>query len=96
MSEFSNISSLKLLRSVELFSRLTILQLSQIADSLVEISFSDGQHIINKVCFKFRNRLRLLSSVVTVNNFLLLTGGNATFFFCLCSFGNPLFNILWF
>ncbi|XP_039123788.1 protein phosphatase 2C and cyclic nucleotide-binding/kinase domain-containing protein [Dioscorea cayenensis subsp. rotundata] len=48
MSEFSNISSLKLLRSVELFSRLTILQLSQIADSLVEISFSDGQHIINK------------------------------------------------
>ncbi|KAK9102372.1 hypothetical protein Sjap_019626 [Stephania japonica] len=48
MSEFSNLSSLKLLRSVELLSRLTILQLSQIADSLSEVSFSDGKTIIKK------------------------------------------------
>ncbi|XP_058114463.1 protein phosphatase 2C and cyclic nucleotide-binding/kinase domain-containing protein isoform X1 [Magnolia sinica] len=48
MSEFSNLSSLKLLRSVELLSRLTILQLSHIADSLLELSFSDGQTIIDK------------------------------------------------
>ncbi|KAL5976834.1 hypothetical protein ACLOJK_021168 [Asimina triloba] len=48
MSEFSNMSSLKLLRSVELLSRLTILQLSQIAGSLLELSFSNGQTIINK------------------------------------------------
>ncbi|KAJ4839876.1 hypothetical protein Tsubulata_003181 [Turnera subulata] len=47
MSEFSNLSSLKLLRSVDLLSRLTILQLSQIADCLSEISFSDGQTIID-------------------------------------------------
>ncbi|GAB2292324.1 hypothetical protein Dimus_026571 [Dionaea muscipula] len=46
MSEFSNLSSLKLLRSVDLLSRLTILQLSQIADSLSEVSFSDGQEIV--------------------------------------------------
>ncbi|KAF3333162.1 protein phosphatase 2C and cyclic nucleotide-binding/kinase domain-containing protein isoform X1 [Carex littledalei] len=48
MSEFSNLASLKLLRSVEIFSRLTILQLSQIADSLEEVSFSDGEEIISK------------------------------------------------
>ncbi|KAL5729115.1 cGMP-dependent protein kinase [Ranunculus cassubicifolius] len=48
MSEFSNLSSLKLLRSVELLSRLTILQLSHIADSLLEISFTDGQEIIDR------------------------------------------------
>ncbi|KAK8970253.1 Protein phosphatase 2C and cyclic nucleotide-binding/kinase domain-containing protein [Platanthera guangdongensis] len=47
-SEFSNIALLKLLRSVESFSSLTILQLSCIAESLVEISFSDGQKIIDK------------------------------------------------
>ncbi|XP_019448371.1 PREDICTED: protein phosphatase 2C and cyclic nucleotide-binding/kinase domain-containing protein-like isoform X3 [Lupinus angustifolius] len=48
MSEFSNLSSLKLLRSVDLLSRLTILQLSQISDSLSEVSFSSGQTIIDK------------------------------------------------
>ncbi|GAV86370.1 LOW QUALITY PROTEIN: cNMP_binding domain-containing protein/Pkinase domain-containing protein/PP2C domain-containing protein, partial [Cephalotus follicularis] len=48
MSEFSNLSSLKLLRSVDLLSRLTILQLSHIADSLSEVSFSDGQTIADK------------------------------------------------
>lgn len=48
MSEFSNLSSLKLLRSVDLLSRLTILQLSHIADSLSEVSFFDGQTIIDK------------------------------------------------
>lgn len=48
MSEFSNLSSLKLLRSVELLSRLTILQLSRIADSLQEVSFSNGQEIIDR------------------------------------------------
>lgn len=45
MSEFTNLSSLKLLRSVDLLSRLTILQLSHVADSLSEVSFSDGQTI---------------------------------------------------
>lgn len=49
MSEFSNLSSLKLLRSVDLLSRLTILQLSHIAESLSEVSFSDGQTIVKKV-----------------------------------------------
>ncbi|XP_043706487.1 protein phosphatase 2C and cyclic nucleotide-binding/kinase domain-containing protein isoform X2 [Telopea speciosissima] len=48
MSEFSNLSSLRLLRSVELLSRLTILQLSHIADSLSEVYFSDGQPIVDK------------------------------------------------
>ncbi|KAM5547617.1 protein phosphatase 2C and cyclic nucleotide-binding/kinase domain-containing protein [Rosa sericea] len=48
MSEFSNLSYLKLLRSVDLLSRLTILQLSHIADSLSEVSFSDGQTIVNE------------------------------------------------
>ncbi|XP_020536383.1 protein phosphatase 2C and cyclic nucleotide-binding/kinase domain-containing protein isoform X2 [Jatropha curcas] len=48
MSEFSNLSSLKLLRTVDLLSRLTILQLSHIADSLSEVSFSDGQTIVNE------------------------------------------------
>ncbi|EYU30730.1 hypothetical protein ABFS82_11G051800 [Erythranthe guttata] len=48
MSEFSNLSSLKLLRSVDLLSKLTILQLSHIADSLSEVSFSDGQKIVDK------------------------------------------------
>lgn len=46
MSEFTNMSSLKLLRSVDILSKLTILQLSHIADSLSEISFSDGQTIL--------------------------------------------------
>uniref|UniRef100_A0A0E0JYH6 protein-serine/threonine phosphatase n=1 Tax=Oryza punctata TaxID=4537 RepID=A0A0E0JYH6_ORYPU len=49
MSEFSNLPSLKLLRSVELFTRLTMLQLSQLADSLVEVTFADGQMIVDKV-----------------------------------------------
>ena len=48
MSEFSNMPSLKLLRSVQLFTRLTVLQLSQLADSLVEVSFADGQVIVDK------------------------------------------------
>ncbi|KAL6226531.1 hypothetical protein ACLB2K_000493 [Fragaria x ananassa] len=48
MSKFSNLSYLKLLRSVDLLSRLTILQLSHIADSLSEVSFSDGQTIVNE------------------------------------------------
>lgn len=49
MSEFSNLSSLKLLRTVDLLSRLTILQLSHIADSLSEVSFSDGQTVVDGV-----------------------------------------------
>lgn len=49
MSEFSNIPSLKLLRSVELFARFTVLQLSQLAEALVEVSFADGQTIVEKV-----------------------------------------------
>jgi len=49
MSEFSNIPSLKLLRSVELFTRFTVLQLIQLAESLVEVSFADGQTIVDKV-----------------------------------------------
>jgi len=49
MSEFSNIPSLKLLRSVELFTRFTVLQLTQLAESLVEVSFADGQTIVDKV-----------------------------------------------
>lgn len=53
MSEFSNLSSLKLLRSVDLLSRLTILQLSNIADSLLEVSFTDGINIVDKVDFLF-------------------------------------------
>lgn len=53
MSEFSNLSSLKLLRSVDLLSRLTILQLSNIADSLLEVSFCDGQRIVDNVHFFF-------------------------------------------
>ncbi|KAF7819783.1 protein phosphatase 2C and cyclic nucleotide-binding/kinase domain-containing protein isoform X1 [Senna tora] len=48
MSKFSNLSSLKLLRSVDLLSRLTILQLSQISDSLSEVSFPNGQTIIDQ------------------------------------------------
>ncbi|KAL1195600.1 Protein phosphatase 2C and cyclic nucleotide-binding/kinase domain-containing protein [Cardamine amara subsp. amara] len=48
MSEFSNLASLKLLRSVDLLSRLTILQLSHVAESLSEACFSDGQTIVNK------------------------------------------------
>ncbi|GAA0174693.1 non-receptor serine/threonine protein kinase [Lithospermum erythrorhizon] len=48
MSEFSNLSSLKLLRSVDLLSKMTILQLSHIADFLTEVSFTKGQTIINK------------------------------------------------
>lgn len=51
MSEFTNLSSLKLLRSIDLLSRLTILQLSRIADSLLEVSFTGGQTIVDKVCF---------------------------------------------
>ncbi|XP_054812249.1 protein phosphatase 2C and cyclic nucleotide-binding/kinase domain-containing protein isoform X2 [Prosopis cineraria] len=48
MSKFSNLSSLKLLRSVDLLSKLTILQLSQISESLSEVSFSNGQIIIDQ------------------------------------------------
>lgn len=49
MSEFTNLPSLKLLRSVDLLSRLTILQLSHVAESLSVASFSDGQTIVTKV-----------------------------------------------
>ncbi|KAK3152746.1 hypothetical protein QOZ80_2BG0163000 [Eleusine coracana subsp. coracana] len=48
MSEFSNILSMKLLRSVNLFTRFTMLQLNQLAESLVEISFADGQTIVDE------------------------------------------------
>lgn len=49
ISEFSNLSSLKLLRSVDLLSKLTILQLSHIADCLSEVQFSDGELIVDGV-----------------------------------------------
>lgn len=49
MSKFSNLSSLKLLRSVDLLSRLTILKLSHLADTLSEVSFLAGQTIVNGV-----------------------------------------------
>ncbi|KAL2500887.1 Protein phosphatase 2C and cyclic nucleotide-binding/kinase domain-containing protein [Forsythia ovata] len=48
MTEFSNLSLLKLLRSVDILSRLPILQLSHIADSLSQLSFSDEQTIVDK------------------------------------------------
>ncbi|KAL6629488.1 hypothetical protein ACP70R_029253 [Stipagrostis hirtigluma subsp. patula] len=48
MSEFSNMSTVKLLRSVELLTRLTMLQLSQLAESLVDVSFTDRQIIVDK------------------------------------------------
>ncbi|GJM90877.1 hypothetical protein PR202_ga07198 [Eleusine coracana subsp. coracana] len=48
MSEFSSILSMKLLRSVNLFTRFTMLQLNQLAESLVEISFADGQTIVDE------------------------------------------------
>ncbi|XAR67031.1 cGMP-dependent protein kinase [Bertholletia excelsa] len=48
MSEFSNLSSLKLLRSVDLLSRLTILQLSHLSESLSEVSYTDGQAIADR------------------------------------------------
>lgn len=54
MSEFSNLSSLKMLRSVDLLSRLTILQLSHIAESLSEVSYSDGQIIVDRVNLLFK------------------------------------------
>lgn len=59
MSEFSNLSSLKLLRSVDLLSKLTILQLSHIADSLSEVFFSDGQIIINNVSHQYSLRMQM-------------------------------------
>lgn len=65
MSEFSNLSYLKLLRSVDLLSRLTILQLSHIADSLSEVSFSEGQTIVSGV------RLLLLRISFTLYSFIL-------------------------
>ena len=49
MSEFTNLPSLKLLRSVDLLSRLTILQLSHVAESLSVASFSDGETIVTNV-----------------------------------------------
>ncbi|KAI4376589.1 hypothetical protein MLD38_014335 [Melastoma candidum] len=48
MSELSDLSSLKLLQSVDLLSKLTILQLNRIADSLADLSFSDGQSLFDK------------------------------------------------
>jgi CRP-like cAMP-binding protein len=53
MSEFSNIPSMKLLRSVELFTRCTMLQLNQLAESLAEVSFADGQIIVDEVLWYF-------------------------------------------
>lgn len=74
MSEFSNILSLKLLRSVELFTRLTMLQLSQLADSLVEVSFTDGQVIVDKnddassLYIIQRGRVKLILAADQVNS----------------------------
>lgn len=55
MSEFSNLSSLKLLRSVDLLSRLTILQLSHLAETLSGVSFSAGQTIVDTVNLWLKN-----------------------------------------
>lgn len=63
MSEFTNLPSLKLLRSVDLLSRLTILQLSHVAESLSVASFSDGETIVTKVKL-------LLLFFVKVKNFI--------------------------
>ncbi|KAG6390956.1 hypothetical protein SASPL_148702 [Salvia splendens] len=52
MSKFSNLSSLKLLRSVDLLARLTILQLSNIADSLLENEDLLGLYVIQKGVIK--------------------------------------------
>ena len=53
MSKFSNLSLLKILRSIDLFSKLSISQLKNISDILEEISFSDGQQILTKVTRPF-------------------------------------------
>ncbi|CAK9329417.1 unnamed protein product [Citrullus colocynthis] len=45
--EFSNLSFLKLFRLVELLSKLTILQLSHVAECLSEVHFSDGELIVD-------------------------------------------------
>lgn len=74
MSEFSNISSLKLLRSVELFTKLTVVQLSQLAESLVEVSFTDGQVIVEKddevsnLYIIQRGRVRLIVAADQLNS----------------------------
>ncbi|KAL8158774.1 hypothetical protein V2J09_000311 [Rumex salicifolius] len=81
MSEFSNLSSLKLLRSVDLLSKLTILQLSQIADSLSEISFSDRQTIVEMddclsalyIIQKGQVRIEFESSILEHSNVCSLT-----------------------
>lgn len=84
MSKFSNLSSLKVLRSVDLLSRLTILQLSQISDSLSEVSFSNGQAIANKdagvlglyIIQKGRVKLIFDSEIVHKPNTRSLVAGN--------------------
>ncbi|XP_078431849.1 protein phosphatase 2C and cyclic nucleotide-binding/kinase domain-containing protein [Wolffia australiana] len=48
MSKFSNLPLLKILRSIELFSKLTILQLKNISDVVEQTSFSDGQQIVER------------------------------------------------
>ncbi|KAG6389120.1 hypothetical protein SASPL_150579 [Salvia splendens] len=63
-SEFSNLPSLKLLRSVELLARLTILQLSNIADSLLENVDLLGLYVIQKGVIKITTcEMDLLKSV---------------------------------
>ena len=73
MSEFSNLSSLKLLRSVDLLSRLTILQLSHVADSLSEVSFSNGQAIVNRVDVSPSNIIFPFLCIIFGNVFFLFT-----------------------
>lgn len=82
MSEFSNLSSLKLLRSVDLLSRLTILQLSQIANSLSEISYSDGQSIVEQVMLLLEKGLFLCVSKMSDDLFLVLPCSMIVYLHC--------------
>lgn len=76
MSEFSNLSYLKLLRSVDLLSRLTILQLSHIADSLSEVSFSEGETIVHGVRrLSLRISFTLYSDILCVFHLYLQNEG---------------------
>eukprot|EP01018_Ginkgo_biloba_P033871 Gb_14360 [translate_table: standard] len=46
--EFTNSATLKILRSIEVLAKLTLLQLNRLAGALSEVSFMDGEKIVDK------------------------------------------------
>jgi CRP-like cAMP-binding protein len=57
LTGFSNPSILNIIRSIDVLAKLTLIQLNRLAGSLSEVSFMDGERIVDKVSGRYNDFL---------------------------------------